>query len=90
MPETPTIVGIVLVRNEDLYVKQAVSNIARFCDRIILCDHQSADTTPAILKMLGRRNSGRGISLAAASARIARVPEAADRNEHVGLRRGWG
>jgi len=43
------IVGIVLVRNEDLFVGQAVRNAAALCDRIILCDHHSADRTPQIL-----------------------------------------
>ncbi len=28
------IIGIVLVRNEDLFVRQAVENILDFCDRI--------------------------------------------------------
>ena len=49
------IVGIVLVRNEDLYVHQAVANIEAFCDRIILCDHQSGDRTPIILKSMAAR-----------------------------------
>lgn len=49
------IVGIVLVRNEDLYVHQAVANIEAFCDRIILCDHQSEDRTPIILQSMAAR-----------------------------------
>lgn len=48
------IVGIVLVRNEDLYVERAVRNVAEFCDRLILCDHKSQDETPAILLKLSR------------------------------------
>ncbi|MDX2079811.1 MAG: hypothetical protein SFU53_03435 [Terrimicrobiaceae bacterium] len=44
------IVGIVLVRNEDRYVGQAVANIASFCDRLILVDHQSKDQTAVILR----------------------------------------
>lgn len=46
------IIGIVLVRNEDLYVERAVRNIAGFCDRLFLCDHASRDATPAILERL--------------------------------------
>lgn len=46
------IVGIVLVKNEDLFVERAVRNIAPFCDRLILCDHGSKDGTPKILKRL--------------------------------------
>jgi hypothetical protein len=44
------IVGIVLVRNEDRFVGQAVKNIAAFCDVLILCDHQSTDGTLGILE----------------------------------------
>ena len=46
------IVGVVLVRNEDLRVRQAVENVAPFCDRIILADHGSTDGTPEILRQL--------------------------------------
>lgn len=48
------IVGIVLVRNEDIFVSQAVRNIACFCDSLILCDHGSTDTTSDILDCLAR------------------------------------
>lgn len=47
---TPKIIGIVLVRNEDLFVRRAVSNIIGFCDEILLCDNGSADGTQAILR----------------------------------------
>ena len=46
------IVGVVLVRDEDLFVERAVRNIAGFCDRIFLVDHRSRDGTPAILERL--------------------------------------
>lgn len=52
--QTPQIVGIVLVRNEDLHVERAVRNVAAFCDRLFLCDHGSRDGTPAILEQLAR------------------------------------
>jgi glycosyltransferase involved in cell wall biosynthesis len=44
------IIGIVLVRNEDLHVESAIRNVVAFCDRLILCDHQSTDGTLAILE----------------------------------------
>lgn len=44
------IVGIVLVRNEDRFVRRAVENIRDFCDRILLVDNGSRDGTLAILK----------------------------------------
>lgn len=50
--ESSIIVGIVLVRNEDLFVGRAVKNIAVFCDKIILCDHGSTDGTIEILEQL--------------------------------------
>jgi hypothetical protein len=51
-PDCAQIVGIVLVHNEDLHVARAVENIASFCDRVILCDHQSSDGTVGILEGL--------------------------------------
>jgi Glycosyl transferase family 2 len=53
----PQIVGIVLVRNEDVFVEQAVRNVARFCDRIHAVDHVSTDGTWAALDRLGREYS---------------------------------
>jgi hypothetical protein len=49
---TPRIIGIVLVRNEDLFVRRAVTNIIGFCDKILLCDNGSTDGTAAILREL--------------------------------------
>ena len=46
------IVGIVLVRNEDLFVEQAVRNAAAFCDRIHAVDHVSTDRTWEVLRAL--------------------------------------
>jgi len=48
----PRIVGILLARNEEKYVASAVRNAAGFCDEFILCDHQSSDRTPDILRGL--------------------------------------
>ena len=39
------IVGSVLVRNEDVFVEQAIRNVAEFCDRIHAVDHVSSDRT---------------------------------------------
>jgi glycosyltransferase involved in cell wall biosynthesis len=46
----PRIIGIVLVRNEDLFVRRAVTNIIGFCDEILLCDNGSTDGTASILR----------------------------------------
>jgi Glycosyl transferase family 2 len=48
------IVGIVLVRNEDVFVEQAIRNVAAFCDRIHAIDHVSTDGTWQILRTLER------------------------------------
>ncbi|HRJ71599.1 MAG TPA: glycosyltransferase family 2 protein [Terrimicrobiaceae bacterium] len=49
---TPRIVGIVLVRNEDVFIERAVRNAAAFCDEWILTDHESRDGTAAVLRRL--------------------------------------
>jgi hypothetical protein len=46
------VVGVVLVRNEDVFVEQSIRNIAAFCDRIHTVDHLSTDRTPEILRRL--------------------------------------
>jgi hypothetical protein len=43
------IVGIALVRDEDVFVEQALRNVLDFCDELILVDHRSRDGTLAIL-----------------------------------------
>lgn len=53
------IVGIVLVRNEDRFVRRVVENITGFCDRIILADNASTDGTAAILRELAAADPGR-------------------------------
>lgn len=46
------IVGIVLVRDEDVFVEVAVRNVSAFCDELLLVDHRSADGTTATLRRL--------------------------------------
>jgi Glycosyl transferase family 2 len=48
------IVGVVLVRNEDVFVERAVRNVAAFCDRIHAVDHVSTDRTWEVLRALAR------------------------------------
>jgi hypothetical protein len=48
------IVGSVLVRNEDVFLEQAISNVATFCDRVHVLDQLSIDRTPEILRSLER------------------------------------
>lgn len=53
------ILGIVLVRNEDRFVRRAVANAWAFCDRLLLVDHRSADGTARILRDLADGSSGK-------------------------------
>jgi hypothetical protein len=46
------IVGIVLVRNEDVFVERAIRNVVDFCDRIHAVDHVSNDGTWSALQRL--------------------------------------
>lgn len=46
------IVGIMLVRNEDRFLRRAALNILDFCDRILIADHQSQDGTAEICEEL--------------------------------------
>jgi hypothetical protein len=50
--ESPRIVGIVLVRDEDVFVEQAVRNVEAFCDELLLVDHRSRDGTTDVLRRL--------------------------------------
>ena len=64
------VVGVVLVHNEDVFVEQAIRNIAAACDRVHIVDHVSTDGTSEILRRLGReldhvtcvRSSDAGVS----------------------------
>ena len=51
------IVGIMLVRNEDQFLRRAALNILGFCDRILIADHQSQDRTPEICEELAATSS---------------------------------
>ena len=46
------VVGVVLVRDEDIFVERAVRNVSEFCDELLLFDHRSSDGTSSILRGL--------------------------------------
>jgi glycosyltransferase involved in cell wall biosynthesis len=52
MTSPPQIAGIMLVRNEDLWIERTLRNALDFCDVLHVCDHQSTDATPEILARL--------------------------------------
>ena len=48
----PQIIGIVLIKNEDLFIETVLRNILDFCDRIFVADHHSTDLTLEIVRRL--------------------------------------
>jgi glycosyltransferase involved in cell wall biosynthesis len=48
----PKITGIVLVKNEDIYIERVLANILEFCDEIIVTDNYSSDRTYGIIQKL--------------------------------------
>lgn len=57
--DPPAIIGLMLVRNEDVFVERALRNVVDFCDRLIVADHQSTDGTPEILARLAAEFPGK-------------------------------
>ena len=49
------IIGIILVKNEDLFIERVLLNILHFCDEIIVSDNLSTDGTANIVKSLARQ-----------------------------------
>lgn len=50
------IIGIVLVKNEDRYIEQALQNVLDFCDEIIVTDNGSTDNTFSIVSALASQH----------------------------------
>lgn len=50
------VIGIVLVRDEDVYIERAVRNVLDFCDRVIIADNYSRDRTWEIVQRLARES----------------------------------
>ncbi len=68
------IFGVCLVRNEEHFIGWALSNVADFCDEILVMDNRSQDRTPAILDALALRHS---------HLRVIEVPDANRTHAHV-------
>lgn len=51
---TVRIIGVALVRNEDVFIERALRNALAFCDRIVVTDHRSTDNTWAIVRALAK------------------------------------
>jgi cellulose synthase/poly-beta-1,6-N-acetylglucosamine synthase-like glycosyltransferase len=48
------IIGIILIKNEDIHIERVIRNILNFCDSIIVTDHQSEDRTFEIVENLAK------------------------------------
>lgn len=51
------ILGIVLVKDEDIFIERVLTNILHFCDEIIVADNRSTDGTADKVKNLASRQS---------------------------------
>lgn len=51
------IVGLFLIKNEDVFIEQAVLNVIEFCDEIYIEDNNSTDNTFQIVSSLAQRFS---------------------------------
>lgn len=52
----PSVVGVVLIKNEDLFIERVISNILDFCDEIIVADNLSKDGTPDKVRALQQQH----------------------------------
>ncbi|PWU09409.1 MAG: hypothetical protein C5B47_03435 [Verrucomicrobia bacterium] len=53
------LVGIMLVRNEDVFIERAIRNALPACDDFIVANHRSKDRTEEVLKSLQKEFSNR-------------------------------
>ena len=53
----PNIIGVCLVKDEDIYIHRALTNIYGFCDRILVLDNNSTDKTRIIVESLAEINT---------------------------------
>jgi len=52
----PRIIGIVLVKDEDLFIEQVLTNLIDFCDKIIVTDNLSTDETAGKIQAISQKN----------------------------------
>lgn len=51
------IIGLMLVKNEDIHIRRCIENIIDFCDRLIILDNYSKDQTWKIIREISKINS---------------------------------
>ena len=77
------IVGLFLVKNEDLYIRWAIENVLSFCDKVIVLDNYSDDETWNIVLKLASQH--RKIE----KYRIKSASESHDYIEEYDVERSW-
>jgi len=55
-PSNRQVIGVMLVRNEDLHVAWALANILDFCDRVMVLDNYSTDRTWDVVSEMRERH----------------------------------
>lgn len=83
MTAKTTIVGIALVRNEDVFLERAILNTLDFCDRIIIADNCSKDGTWDIARRLAAEHEK------IEARRVRRTGESHDMIRGYAGRRAW-
>lgn len=68
------IIGLFLVKNEDVYIEQAILNVIDFCDKIIVEDNHSEDNTFSILENLAAIHP---------KIKISRIDNPLDSHRHI-------
>lgn len=53
--ERRKIIGIVLLKDEDIFIERIITNIVEFCDEIIVADNESTDNTVNIILSLQKQ-----------------------------------
>lgn len=79
----PLIIGIMLVHNEDRFLRWAVENILGFCDKILIAEHRSTDATWEIAQDLAAAHPK------ISAARIQRPEESSEMLQPYAGKAAW-
>ncbi len=68
------IVGVMLIKNEDLYIERVINNVIDFCDELMVLENYSSDKTFEIISILAEKTS---------KIKIIRVTDALDTHKYI-------
>lgn len=68
------IIGVTLIKNEDLYIEKVINNIIDFCDELLVLENYSEDKTYEIVSVLSQNNP---------KIKLIRVENAFDTHKYV-------